>query len=83
MRGHTDLRMAPDRMDAAHRGSLRAGLGLGAEVLGLPGRHDSLEITGTEVAPKGYAFPGGVAREGGLSAAPAIRSTRTPAPSPA
>ncbi len=53
------------RLDASHRGSLRADPRLGEEVLALLGRHYRLEIAANEVAPKGYAFPSGVARESG------------------
>ncbi|MCC0064971.1 MAG: gamma-glutamyltransferase [Defluviimonas sp.] len=52
------------RIDASHRGSLRANPRLGQAVLDELARHHSLEISGNVVMPKLYACPSGVAREG-------------------
>ncbi len=49
------------RLDASHRGSLRADPRLGKEVLDELARHYSLEISGNVVMPKLYACPTGVA----------------------
>ncbi len=50
------------RLDASHRGSLRADPRLGIAVLEELGRHYKLEISGNVVMPKLYACPSGVAR---------------------
>lgn len=52
------------RLDASHRGSLRADPRLGAAVLDELARHYTLEISGNVVMPKLYACPSGVARDG-------------------
>ncbi len=56
------------RLDASHRGSLRADPRLGSAVLDELARHYALEISGNVVMPKLYACPSGVAREGDLLA---------------
>lgn len=53
------------RLDASHRGSLRADPRFGADVLDALARHHTLEISGSVVMPKLYACPSGVARDGG------------------
>lgn len=56
------------RLDASHRGSVRADPRLGPAVLDLLATKHRLEIAQNNVGPKLYAFPSGVAREaGGLS----------------
>ena len=56
------------RLDASHRGSLRADPRLGRAVLDELARHYKLEISGNVVMPKLYACPSGVARvAGGVS----------------
>ncbi len=56
------------RLDASHRGSVRADPRLGPAVLERLGTKYRLEIAPNDVGPKLYAFPSGVAREeGGLS----------------
>lgn len=56
------------RLDASHRGSLRADPRLGAEVLAALGARHKLEVSGNVVMPKLYACPSGVARQpGGFS----------------
>ncbi len=51
------------RLDASHRGSLRADPRLGAEVLAALGARHKLEISGNVVMKKLYACPSGVARQ--------------------
>ncbi|MFT4151549.1 MAG: gamma-glutamyltransferase [Paracoccaceae bacterium] len=53
------------RLDASHRGSVRADPRLGQAVLDLLAAHHRLEVAQNDVGPKLYAFPSGVAREGG------------------
>ncbi len=56
------------RLDASHRGSITADPRLGAAVIDLLAGKYRLDIRPNDVAPKLYAFPSGVAREGdGLS----------------
>jgi len=50
------------RLDASHRGSVRADPRLGTEVLQALGKHFTLETSGNVVMPKLYACPSGVAR---------------------
>jgi len=52
------------RLDASHRGSLRADPRLGTTVLDALARHHTLEISGNVVMPKLYACPSGVAHDG-------------------
>jgi gamma-glutamyltranspeptidase/glutathione hydrolase len=54
------------RLDASHRGSLRADPRLGTAVIDALARHHPLEISGNVVMPKLYACPSGVAREDDL-----------------
>jgi gamma-glutamyltranspeptidase/glutathione hydrolase len=54
------------RLDASHRGSVRADPRLGQAVLDLLAAHHRLEIAQNDVGPKLYAFPSGVAREQGI-----------------
>lgn len=54
------------RLDASHRGTVRADPRLGQTVLDHLGAHHRLEIAPNDVGPKLYAFPSGVARENGL-----------------
>lgn len=54
------------RLDASHRGSVRADPRLGQAVLDHLGEKYRLEIMPNDVGPKLYAFPSGVARENGL-----------------
>lgn len=51
------------RLDASHRGTVRADPRLGQAVLDHLGAHHRLEIAPNDVGPKLYAFPSGVARE--------------------
>ncbi|HQY45044.1 MAG TPA: gamma-glutamyltransferase [Paracoccaceae bacterium] len=51
------------RLDASHRGSLRADPRLGADVLAALGARYKLEVSGNVVMPKLYACPSGVARQ--------------------
>ena len=51
------------RLDASHRGSLRADPRLGPIVLDELARNFALEVSGNVVMPKLYACPSGVARE--------------------
>lgn len=56
------------RLDASHRGSLRADPRLGSAVLEALGARYPLEVSGNVVMPKLYACPSGVARvAGGLA----------------
>ena len=50
------------RLDASHRGSLRADPRLGRDVLGRLAEAHSLEVSGNVVMPKLYACPSGVSR---------------------
>ncbi|WP_457939881.1 gamma-glutamyltransferase [Mesorhizobium sp. 10J20-29] len=50
------------RIDASHRGSVRADPRLGKAVLDALAQHHTLEISGNVVMPKLYACPSGVAR---------------------
>lgn len=54
------------RLDASHRGSVRADPRLGQAVLDQLGAHHRLEIASNDVGPKLYAFPSGVAWENGM-----------------
>jgi gamma-glutamyltranspeptidase/glutathione hydrolase len=54
------------RLDASHRGLVRADPRLGQAVLNHLGAHHQLEIAPNDVGPKLYAFPSGVARENGM-----------------
>lgn len=56
------------RLDASHRGSISADPKLGQAVLDLLATKYRVEIHPNDVAPKMYAFPSGVAREGGTLA---------------
>ncbi|MEZ5796479.1 MAG: gamma-glutamyltransferase [Paracoccaceae bacterium] len=58
--------MHSPRLDASHRGSLRADPRLGPAVLDHLARHYRLEVSGNVAMPKLYACPSGVAREAGV-----------------
>lgn len=57
--------MHSPRLDASHRGSVRADPRLGQAVLDHLATKHTLEIAPNDVGPKLYAFPSGVARENG------------------